>query len=171
MTDRIAALEQKIAEAQLELQALKSGKAAPPPPPPRDEVRVVALNDEHTSDLPSLDQMRKLFSIVRHRVPEQKSHDPDQPFRGFCAAFRYVSNCGRIAAPNGKVSITWFLDGMKTWLRVRNAMTGDVTGSSFIAAVLASGDILFVPHDSNLGHVWEFGIVPPGHGAIVELHA
>jgi hypothetical protein len=89
MTDpRVAALETKIAEAQAELQAIKAGTISPPPTPPRDEgVRILQLLDER-SDLPTLDQMKKLFSVVRHRVPEQKSHDDDAPFRGF---FRRVS--------------------------------------------------------------------------------
>jgi hypothetical protein len=161
--DRIAALEAKIAAAQAELAEIKSGKAAPPPPPPRDEVRIVQVLDERT-DLPNLKEMQRLFSVVRTRVPEEKTHDPDRPFRGFCAAFRYVSNCGRIAAPNGKLGLGYWCDDMKTWLRARNAMTIDVTGASFIAAALASGDVLYVPYNSTLGHVWEVGIVPPGHG-------
>jgi hypothetical protein len=53
---------------------------------------------------------------------------------------------------------------MTVWLRQRDAMTRDITGSSFIAAALAAGDVLFVPHNGMLGHVWEFGIVPPNHG-------
>jgi hypothetical protein len=87
--DRIVALEQKIAEAQAELQALKSGKAAPPTQPPREDegARVVVLNDERR-DLPNLDQMRKLYSVVRHKVPQVKVADDDAPFRGFCGAFR-----------------------------------------------------------------------------------
>lgn len=43
-------------------------------------------------------------------------------------------------------------------------MTIDVNGSSFIAATIAAGDILFVPFNGMLGHTWEFGIVPPYHG-------
>jgi hypothetical protein len=82
--------------------ALKAGKTAPVPQPPKDEgVRIVAVNDER-SDLPDLASMRKLYSIVKHRVPEEKSGDPDGCFRGFAGAYRYVSNCGRIAAPNSK---------------------------------------------------------------------
>jgi hypothetical protein len=161
--DRIAELEAQAAKLAAEIAALKAGKAAPPPSPPKDEVRVLQILDERR-DLPNLDQMRKLFDIVRHRVPEQKTHDPDRPFRGFCAAARYVANCGRIAAPNNKYSLGWWLDDMTHWLRQRDAMTIDITSSSFIAAVLASGDILFVPHDADLGRVWEFAIVPPHHG-------
>jgi hypothetical protein len=165
MTDRLAQLEAQALALNAEIAKLKAERPAPAPPPPRDEVRILQVLAERGDGLPSFDQMRKLFSIVRHRVPEQKSPDPDSAFRGFCASYRYVFNCGRIAAPNAKVSITWFIDGMKTWLRERNAMTIDVSGSSFIAAVLASGDILYVPHDSAVGHVWEFSLVlPPNHG-------
>jgi hypothetical protein len=167
MTDnnRIAELEAKAAVLNAEIAALKAGKPAPQQQQPRDEVRIIELNTERSSDgMPSLDQMRRLFDIVRHRVPEQKSHDPDRPFRGFLAAYRYVANCGRIAAPNSKLGLGYWMDDLKQWLHQRDAMTLDVTGSSFIAAVLASGDISFVPHDSMRGFVWEFGIVPPNHG-------
>ena len=53
---------------------------------------------------------------------------------------------------------------MKSWLRARDSMAMDVNGSSFIAAVFASGDILYVPRDPALGFVREFSIVPPQHG-------
>jgi hypothetical protein len=56
------------------------------------------------------------------------------------------------------------MDDLKQWLRQRNAMTIDVSASSFIAAVMGSGDISFVPYDGNLGYTWEFAIMPPGHG-------
>jgi hypothetical protein len=164
MTDRLQQLELQAAKLAAEIAVLKAGKPAPPPPPPRDEVRIVALNTERTSGMPNLAELRRLFDIVRHRVPEQKSHDPDRPFRGFLAAYRYVANCGRIAAPNSKLGLGYWMDDLKQWLHQRDAMTLDVTGSSFIAAVLASGDISFVPHDSMRGFVWEFGIVPPNHG-------
>jgi hypothetical protein len=165
MTDRIAALETKIAEAQAELAALKAERPAPPSQVKEvREVSIRAVLDERNTDLPNLADLRKLYAVVKHRVPETKTHDPDAGFRGFLAAFRYVSNCGRIAAPNGKLGIGYWLDDMKGWLRQRDAMTMDVTGASFVAATIAAGDIQYVPHDSMMGHVWEFGIVPPNHG-------
>jgi hypothetical protein len=163
MTDRLAELEAKAFALNAEIAKLKAGRPAQPPPPKDEGVRVLHLLDERT-DLPNLAELKKLHSAVRNLVPETKSHDPDAGFRGFCGAYRFVSNCGRIAVPNAKVSLTWWCDVMVDWLRQRSAMTLDITGASFIAAVLASGDILYVPHDSNLGHVWEFGIAPPGHG-------
>jgi hypothetical protein len=162
--DRIAKLEATINAARVELAALKAGKAAPAPRPPRDEgSRVVVLNDERR-DLPDLASMRKLYAVMKNRVPEVKSQDPDRPFRGFCASFRYISNCGRVAAPNSKYALGWWLDDMTQWLRQRDAMTIDITRSSFILAALAAGDVLFVEHNATVGNVWEFSLMPPGHG-------
>jgi len=120
MTDRIAALEAQAAAITAEISALKAERPAPPPPRPRDEVRIIEILSERGDGLPNLDQMRKLYSVVRARVPEVKSPDPDAGFRGFCGAFRFVSNCGRVAVPNAKVSITWWTDVMTSWLRERN---------------------------------------------------
>jgi hypothetical protein len=163
MTDnRIAALEHKIAEMQTELVALK-GKTAPPTPPPKDEgPRIVLLNDERTTGMPNLAELKKLFSIVRPRVPENR--DPDAAFQGFTTALRYVSNCGRLTAPNNKYSLGWWFDDLTQWLRKRDAMSDDIALSSLIGAILASGDINYVEHNGALGHVWEFAISPPNHG-------
>jgi len=159
--------DQRIAALEAEIQALKAGRPAPPVQSPKDEgVRIVAVNNELTTGMPSLDQLRRLFTIVRHRAgPEPRSSDPDSAFRGFTASYRYVANCPRLAVPNSKLGLGYFMDDLKQWSRQRDAITRDITGSSFIAAVLASGDILYVPHDGNLGRVWEFGIVPPGQGS------
>lgn len=158
-------IDQRIAALEAELQALKAERA-PAPAAQKEEqgARIIQLNTEITSGLPSLDQLRRLFSIVRTGVPQAKTHDDDAPLRGFCGAYRFVANCGRVAAPNNKHSLGWWCDEMKSWLRARDSMTMDVNGSSFIAAVLASGDILYVPHDATRGFVWEFSIVPPQHG-------
>jgi hypothetical protein len=60
---------------------------------------------------------------------------------------------------------------MRQWLRQRDAMTIDVSGASFIAAVLASGDVLYVPHDRTRGWVWEFGLMPPHYGGKLAADA
>jgi hypothetical protein len=153
-----------MAALNAEIAALKVGTQAPRPNPPGDGgVRIIAVNDER-GDGPSLAELKKLYAAVKHRVPEVKSHDPDAGFRGFASAFRYVSNCGRTAAPNSKLGLGYWLDDMKQWLRQRDATTIDVSGASFIAAVLASGDVLYVPHDRTRGWVWEFGLMQPHYG-------
>jgi len=163
--DRLAELEAQAVKLNSEIAKLKAERPAPPPQVKEVEgARVVELLHERADGMPNLDQMRRLFNIVRHKVPPVKVADDDAPFRGFCGAFRFISNCGRVAAPNNKYAPGWWFDEMKAWLRARNAMTNDITSASFIAAVMASGDVLYVPHDGNLGHVWEFSLMPPGHG-------
>jgi hypothetical protein len=163
MKDRISRLEAQAAALNAEIAALKAGKPAPPPAPVK-ELREVSITELHTERAggPNLAELKKLYAAVRNLVPEAKHHDPDAGFRGFCGAYRFVSNCGRVAAPNAKVSISWWLDNMIDWLRQRGAVALDATGASFVAAVYAAGDVLFVPHNGTLGTVWEFGLVLPG---------
>jgi hypothetical protein len=160
--NRLVELEAMAASLAAEIAALKAGRAAPPPQPPRDEVRVVELHNERLDGMPNLAELKKLYAVVKNLVPEVKSHDPDAGFRGFAGAYRFVSNCPRLPAPNSRVALSWWLEGMTAWMRARNAMTRDITGSSFIAAVMANGDVLYTPHNGTLGHVWEFGLVLPG---------
>jgi hypothetical protein len=161
--DRLAQLEAQAASLQAEIAALKAAQPGPAPRPPRDEgVRIVPVLAERTDGMPNLAELKNLYAAVRNLVPEAKHHDPDAGFGGFCGAYRFVCNCRRIAVPNAKVSITWWLDSMTDWLRQRGAVARDATGASFVAAVYAAGDVLFVPHNSTLGTVWEFALVPPG---------
>jgi hypothetical protein len=164
MTDRLAELEAQAAALAAEIAALRAAQPAPTPTPqPRDErsFSVTPLLVEITSGLPNLAEFKKLYAVVKNLVPETKHHDPDAGFRGFCGAYRFVSNCGRVAVPNAKVSISWWLDTMINWLRQRGAVARDVSGASFVAAIYASGDICYVPHSGANGTVWEFAIVPP----------
>jgi hypothetical protein len=99
--DRLAELEAKVGALNAEIAKLKAERPAPPPLVKDEGVRITAVLDERT-DLPNLKEMQKLFSIVRHRVPEQKTHDPHRPFRGFCAA----SDTSAIAAASPRRTAT-----------------------------------------------------------------
>jgi hypothetical protein len=163
MIDRLAQLEQQAASLAAEIAALKAAQHGPAPRPPKDEgVRVTELLTERTEGAPNLADLRKLYTAVRNLVPEAQHHDPDAGFRGFAGAYRFVSNCPRLPAPNSRVALSWWLEGMTAWLRQRDAVARDVTGASFVAAIYASGDICYVPHNGALGTVWEFSLLPPG---------
>ena len=164
--DRIAKLEQKIAEAQAELQALKSGKAAPPPLPPRDEgVRVVPLLVER-SDMPSLKEMERLYAAVKSLSPWPSAlvdrYDESRPFRGFSSAFRWVMNMPRADRPNGKVALSFWNDCCKNWLHDRGSMTGDLSANAILLSIFAAGDIPYCPANPTLGVTWEIGLVEFG---------
>jgi hypothetical protein len=164
MTDRIAALETKIAEAQAEIAALKAGKAASPPLPPRDEVRIVPLLTER-SDLPTLREMEKLYSAVKALSPWPSAltdrFDDSRPFRGFTSAFRWLANVPRTDRPNGKVALSYWMDVCRGWLRARNSVASDLDANALILAVLAS-DVAYCPANPQLGVVWELGLVEFG---------
>lgn len=109
MTDRIAELERQAAALNAELAALKAGQ--PPKPGAEIEeggVRVTELFTER-SDLPTLVELKKLFGAVKHLAPARLDdrYDEDKPFRGFCAAFRWLQNQGRTERPNGKYAISF----------------------------------------------------------------
>jgi hypothetical protein len=160
--DRIAKLEATINAAQAELAEIKAGKAEQlPPRPPRDEgVRVVPLLDERVEGVPNLKELQRLFEIVRPLAPWPLAdrYDERKPFRGFCSAFRWISNKGRTDFPNPKFALSFWLDNAKTWLRDRNAMGNDIDASTLILATYASGDVKFLPANAALGHTWEIGI-------------
>jgi hypothetical protein len=170
--DRIAALEQKIAEAQLELQALKAGKA-PPPPPPRDEgPRIVLLEERTTFVRPTLNELRKLYEIVCSKYPQFTSREPStsrfaddnarEYFEGFTWAFERLGYIGRSATPDHKHYVDFWSAECRDWLRLhRPAHVGNI-GAGFLAAVVAHGDVPYTVGDEQRGIVWAVGLTSFG---------
>lgn len=164
MTDssRIAALEQKIAEATAELQALKAGTPAPAPRVVEDEgVRITAVLEER-GDLPNLREMEKLFTSVKALSPWPSAlvdrFDEHRPFRAFSATFRWLANKGRTEFPNPKFALNYWLDDCRAWLRARNCVASDVDANALILATYAQGDVRYVPANGMLGNVWELAL-------------
>jgi hypothetical protein len=83
--------------------------------------------------------------------------DEEEFFRSFCAAFRYLGNVGRAAEINKKLSHSWWVGACGRWLDDHGVRVV-VSGPAFIAAVVAMGDIGYVPADPSLGVVWEFAL-------------
>lgn len=161
MTDTLAQLKAEAARLNARIAELERGQAPKPPPKPVDEggVRVMEMLTE-TSALPSPAEMKKLFVAVRHLAPGKLDdrYDEDKPFRGFCAAFRWVQNQTRTEQPNPKFALSYWLDACKSWLRQRDVIANDVDGNSLVLAVYAAGDVCYVPHDLSRGQLWEFGL-------------
>ena len=157
--DRIAKLEQQINAAQVELQALKAGTAAPAPMVKDEGVRIVSLLPEPSS-LPDLKQMERLYRAVVALAPWplDDKYDETKPLRGFVQSFRWLASKGRIEQPNARFSLNYWLDDCRNWLRDRNSMTGDVSATTLILAVYAAGDVRFVRADAQLGTTWELAL-------------
>jgi hypothetical protein len=164
MTDRLAELERQAAAIQSEIAQLKAGRVSPQPQPPKDDgVRIIAVNDERVDGLPNLREMQKLFAAVKHLAPwPLDAGDPDKPFRGFAASFRWLLNKGRSEQPNGKFALSFWIDNAKTWLRARNSVASDIDATTLVLAAYAQGDVRYVPANPALGYVWELGLAEHG---------
>ena len=116
MTDRLQQLEQQASAIMAEIAALKCGRAAPVPPVKDDEgARVVTLLAERTDGMPTLREMERLFSTVKNLSPWPSAlvdrYDDTRPFRAFSSTFRWLMNVPRADRPNGKVALSYWLDG------------------------------------------------------------
>jgi len=158
---RVAALEANAGLARIEL---------PPAPKEEEGVTISYPADPNSFTMPNSAELKKLLAIIRTQYPELRPDvsnrlDADQAelefYEGFTRAFLCIGNFGRLDKLNKKVGLAWWLSEAGDWLR-RNNIHGDVPGRSFCAAVLAHGDIEFLPADGEQGWVWTFAMTPHG---------
>jgi hypothetical protein len=165
MTDRLAELEARALALNAEIAALKAGKAVPPPPA-RDELRIVAINDERSDGLPNLKEMEKLYAAVRNLSPWPEMlrdrYDDGRPFRAFSSTFRWLMNVQRADRPNGKVALSYWLDTARAWLRARNSVASDLGVNALVLSAFAAGDVCYCRGDPALGCLWELGLLEHG---------
>jgi hypothetical protein len=169
--DRIAALEAKIASAQVELAALKAGRPAPVPPSCDEGPRVVLIEERTTFVRPTLNELRKLYEIVCGRFPQFRprssparfaDQDAEECFAGFEWSFERLGNIGRLGAPDTRRYVDHWVEETKDWLRLhRPAHRGNI-GAGFLAAAVAHNDIPFTVGDKDRGVVWAIGVAPFG---------
>ena len=166
-TDRLAQLESdKPAALNAEIAKLRAERPAPPLPPVKDEgVRVVPILTEPSS-LPRLKEVERLYNAVRGLSPWPEAlvdrYDDARPFRGFSSALRWVQSMPRADRPNGKVALSYWIDCGKNRRRDRNCMTSDLSANALVLAVFAAGDVCYCPANSQLGVVWEIGLLEYG---------
>ena len=160
---RVAALE---ANAGLSSARIES----PPAPKEEEGVSISYPADPNFFTMPNSAELKKLLAIVRTQYPELRPDvsnrlGADQAelefYEGFTRAFLGIGNFGRLDKFNKKVGLAWWLSEAGDWLR-RNNIQGDVPGRAFCAAVVAHGDIEFLPADGEQGWVWTFAMTPHG---------
>jgi hypothetical protein len=166
MTTTLAELKAEAARLNVRIAELEGNNNRVTPPPVEDRgVRVVELLHERT-DGPTLREMEKLYAAVRNLSPWPQAlvdrYDESRPFRGFAASFRWLMNVPRADRPNGKVSLSFWLDTCRIWMRARNAMTSDLSANALILATFAVGDVHYCPADPQLGVTWEIGLLEFG---------
>jgi hypothetical protein len=98
--------------------------------------------------MPSGDELRRLHEIVIARYPQlaSRSQQTEEAFDGFCRAFRRIGHLGRDKLTDKYALISW-VDDATFWLRDHQIYPSTLTVRDFVCAVLAHGDVDFVPLD------------------------
>ena len=115
--------------------------------------------------MPSIVELQKLLAIVQRDCPQLAPDFHDEQlefFAGFSRAFAYIGSLGRTDELNNKISISWWCDACREWLRQSN-ITGDILASGFAAACLAQ-NVDHLSKDPAAGTVWTFALKPHGGG-------
>jgi hypothetical protein len=133
-----------------------------------EDDRVVISNppDRITFAMPTASEQKKLLAIVYVRFPKLKpdfsqasfpERDEAQFLEEFSNAFLRIGNQPRASGINKKISLSYWLSECGNWL-LQHSRPSEVRGNAYLAAVLAHGDIDFVPADPAMGWVWELGL-------------
>jgi len=144
---RIENLEREIVRLRSELSA---GGVAPLPKTTRSlepRVTITYPQDRNRSfSIPSGDELRRLHKIVIARYPQlaTRSEQPDDALEGFGRAFHRIGHLGRDKLNDQYTLMSW-VDDATFWMRDHQIYPSTLTGNDFICAVLAHGDVDYVP--------------------------
>jgi hypothetical protein len=153
----LASLRETCASLEKQVAALKASK-----PPAEDQhsearrvveprgVTITRMPDQNRAFvMPSGDELRRLDEIVIARYPQLATHlqPPGEAFDGFRSAFLRVGHLGRDKL-NDKLALVTWIDDAALWLRDNQVYPSRVTPRDFVCAVLAHGDVDFVPLDN-----------------------
>lgn len=137
---------------RLRARLASAGDVSPPPEVNRSvepRVTITHLPDRNSRFvMPSSDELRRLYRIVLARYPQlaTRAQQTDETFDGFCRAFLRVGHLGRDRLNDRYTLVSW-ADDARFWLNDQQISPSAVTGNDFVCAVLAHGDIDYVPLD------------------------
>ena len=114
--------------------------------------------------LPTEDEFPRLLEIVLIRYPQLRPRDTQGFEQEFCLAFQFLQHTGRREKLDRDHRLLFWIDTAAAWLRERKIAPGvlGIGAMAFVAAAIASGDILYTSPD-EFPHI-AFGLVPYGGG-------
>jgi len=149
--------ERRIKNLEREIVQLRSQLSAAGVPPlaettrsvePRGVTITYPLDRNPSFIMPSSDELRRLHEIVIARYSQlaTRAQQPNEAFDGFCRAFRRMGHLGRDKLNDKYALISW-VDDATFWLRDHQIYPRTLTVRDFVCAVLAHGDVDYVPLD------------------------
>jgi hypothetical protein len=155
----LAAMESRIGEIKAELNGHSPNQQQKPAKPIEEGVRIQTLPQTAHHALPNDDEFVALevgvLEEYRMLCPATR---PDEFSRDFRKAFVHIAGLQRAEKPDGTRAVSWWLDHLAAEDR------GSVYGGAYIAAVIAQGDVGFIPANAHAGQGWEFALKPYGGG-------
>jgi hypothetical protein len=109
------------------------------------------------AQIPDAKQLRSLRKIVAAAHPwigGDISVDSEESDREFATAFRAVGRFFRLEAPDETRSFGWIID------QANARLSEQVSGPMFLAACLASGDVVWRRGDTSVGQLLTVGLNP-----------
>jgi hypothetical protein len=144
LRQRYAALEDRVIDLQrgkpLAEVPSRSGRET-------SGVTITHLPEQNPSFImPSGDELRRLYDFVVARYPRfaTRSQHANEAFDGFSRAFLRVGHLSRDKLNDKYALVTW-VDDATLWLRNNQVCPSTLTARDFVCAVLAHGDIDYVP--------------------------
>jgi len=140
--ERVAELEERVAELESENDALRS--------------RLIAAGLMPTpADLPSDQQLDKLIGLVVTAHPQLEPREEEGNFRRqFLNALHFLTFARRSDELNREYALSFFVDQANQWCRQYN-IDGGVRSRAFVAAAITSGvkysPVVRFPRDIELG--------------------
>lgn len=153
LQSRVLALE---ANAGLAGQSQHHTPAKAPKP---DGAQIITLAPP-LPELPNDEQYGELEQIVVKAYPQlaPDANRAEEFSRDFRVAFVHIAGLERADKPDNGRSVSWWLD------HLRGECRRAVRGNAYVAAVLAQGDVGFIPAIPHEGQSWEFALKPYGGG-------
>ena len=167
MTDaiekRLAALERENAALKSQIAALQVLAPAPKVMPlPATPVRISYPMSKVS--LPTEQEFGPLLEIVLSRYPQLRPRDTQGFEADFRLVFQFLQHTGRREKLDRDHGLLFWTDTAAAWLREKKIAPGvlGIGAMAFVAAAVASGDILYTSPD-EFPHI-AFGLVPYGGG-------
>jgi hypothetical protein len=165
LKEQVADLERENRDLRARIGALELLAPTKPVAPRREEASVKITHPPLAKvPMPTEDEFHRLLEIVLTRYPELRPSDAQGFEAEFRAAFQFLTHTGRREKLDRDHGLLFWIDTARAWLRDHKIASGvlGIGGTAFVAAAIASGDILYTSPD-EFPHI-SFDLVPYGGG-------
>jgi hypothetical protein len=149
LRETCASLEKQVADLRANKPAIENRRVEAKRVVEPRGVTITHLPDRNPAFvMPSGDELQRLHAIVIARYPQLATQvqRTDEALDGFRRAFLRIGHLGRDKLNDQHALVSW-IDDAALWLRDNQVYPNMVTVRDFVCAVLAHGDVDYIPLD------------------------